>query len=38
MAGMVAAISGMLFSIQLRQYAANEESRIEDSLEVGRRV
>ncbi len=34
MAGMVAALSGMLFSIQLRRYALDESDRVEDSLEV----
>lgn len=34
MAGMVAALSGMLFSIQLRRYALDEGDRVEDSLEV----
>lgn len=34
MAGMVAAISGMMFSIQLRNYAMNEGDRVEDSLEI----
>jgi biopolymer transport protein ExbB len=32
MAGMVAALSGMLFSIQLRRYALDEGDRVEDSL------
>jgi hypothetical protein len=36
MAGMVAALSGMLFSIQLRRYASLEEARVEDSLDIGR--
>lgn len=34
MAGMVAALSGMLFSIQLRRYALDEGDRVEDSLEI----
>jgi len=34
MAGMVAALSGMLFSIQLRRYVIDETERVEDSLEV----
>jgi biopolymer transport protein ExbB len=34
MAGMVAALSGMLFSIQLRRFALDEGDRVEDSLEV----
>ena len=34
MAGMVAALSGMMFSIQLRRYALDEGDRVEDSLEV----
>lgn len=32
MAGMVASLSGMLFSIQLRRYALDEGDRVEDSL------
>ena len=32
MAGMVAALSGMLFSVQLKRYARSESERIEDSL------
>lgn len=36
MAGMVAALSGMLFSIQLQRHANDESERITDSLEVGR--
>jgi biopolymer transport protein ExbB len=36
MAGMVAAISGMLFSVQLQRFAADEGERVEDSLEIGR--
>ena len=35
MAGMVAALSGMLFSIQLRRFALDEAERVADSLEVG---
>jgi biopolymer transport protein ExbB len=34
MAGMVAALSGMLFSIQLRRFASDEAERVADSLEV----
>jgi biopolymer transport protein ExbB len=34
MAGMVAAISGMLFSIQLERYAQNEGARVADGLEI----
>jgi biopolymer transport protein ExbB len=34
MAGMVAALSGMLFSIQLRRFANDESERVEDSLET----
>jgi biopolymer transport protein ExbB len=34
MAGMVAALSGMLFSIQLRRFARDETQRVEDSLEL----
>jgi len=34
MAGMVAALSGMLFSIQLERYAEDETQRISDSLEL----
>jgi hypothetical protein len=34
MAGMVAALSGMLFSIQLRRFAFDEADRVEDSLEL----
>jgi len=34
MAGMVAALSGMLFSIQLRRYVIDEAERVEDSLEI----
>jgi biopolymer transport protein ExbB len=37
MAGMVAALSGMLFSIQLRRYVIDEAERVEDSLEIGHR-
>jgi biopolymer transport protein ExbB len=36
MAGMVAALSGMLFSIQLQRFAHDESERLEDSLELGR--
>ena len=35
MAGMVAALSGMLFSIQLRRLADDESNRVADSLEAG---
>jgi biopolymer transport protein ExbB len=35
MAGMVAAISGMLFSTQLGRFAEDESQRVADSLEVG---
>jgi len=34
MAGMVAALSGMLFSIQLDRFARDESVRVEDSLEL----
>jgi biopolymer transport protein ExbB len=34
MAGMVAALSGMLFSIQLDRFARDESARVADSLEV----
>ena len=34
MAGMVAALSGMLISVQLRKYALDEGDRIEDRLEI----
>jgi biopolymer transport protein ExbB len=34
MAGMVAALSGMLFSIQLERYARDEGNRVADSLEL----
>ena len=34
MAGMVAALSGMLFSIQLERFAHTETSRVADSLEL----
>jgi biopolymer transport protein ExbB len=34
MAGMVAALSGMLFSVQLERFARDESSRVEDSLEL----
>jgi len=36
MAGMVAALSGMLFSIQLRRFARDETERMADSLEADR--
>lgn len=36
MAGMVAAISGMIFSIQLRRFAHDEAERVSDSLETDR--
>ena len=36
MAGMVAALSGMLFSAQLQRFAMYESERLADSLEVGR--
>jgi len=35
MAGMVAALTGMLFSIQLGRFALDESERVADSLEVG---
>ena len=35
MAGMVAALSGMLFSIQLRRYVVDEAARVADSLDIG---
>lgn len=35
MAGMVAALSGMLFSIQLRRFAQSESERVADTLLVG---
>jgi len=35
MAGMVAALSGMLFSIQLRRFARDEGERVADSLQIG---
>ena len=35
MAGMVAALSGMHFSIQLRRFARDEGERMADSLEIG---
>ena len=35
MAGMVAALSGMLFSIQLSRFAVDESDRVADSLEIG---
>ena len=35
MAGMVAALSGMLFSIQLSRFAVDESERVADSLEIG---
>jgi biopolymer transport protein ExbB len=34
MAGMVAAITGMLFIIQLRRFAQDESERVADSLEM----
>jgi biopolymer transport protein ExbB len=34
MAGMVAALSGMLFSIQLERFARDESARVADSLDV----
>ncbi len=34
MAGMVAALSGMLFSIQIERFARNEVERVADSLEL----
>ena len=34
MAGMVAALSGMLFSIQLERFAEDEKQRVADSLEI----
>ena len=34
MAGMVAALSGMLFSIQLERFAEDEKQRVADSLEL----
>ena len=34
MAGMVAAISGMIFSVQIQRYARDEAQRVEDSLEI----
>jgi len=34
MAGMVAALSGMLFSIQLRRWALDEGDRVEDGLDI----
>ena len=34
MAGMVAALSGMLFSIQLRRFAQSEAERVADSLQI----
>ncbi len=35
MAGMVAALSGMLFSVQLQRFVVDESERVADSLEVG---
>jgi biopolymer transport protein ExbB len=35
MAGMVAAISGMIFSVQLHRFAADESERVADRLEIG---
>jgi len=34
MAGMVAALSGMIFSVQLRRFALDESQRVADSLET----
>ena len=34
MAGMVAAISGMLFSVQLHRFAQSETQRVDDGLEI----
>jgi biopolymer transport protein ExbB len=34
MAGMVAALSGMLFSLQLENFARDETERVADQLEV----
>jgi sensor domain CHASE-containing protein len=34
MAGMVAALSGMLFSIQLDRFANDETQRVSDELEI----
>ena len=34
MAGMVAALSGMLFSIQLERFAREESERVADALEL----
>jgi len=34
MAGMVAALSGMLFRIQLDRFAADEAERVADHLEI----
>ncbi len=36
MAGMVTAISGMIFSVQLRRFASDEAERVADSLETER--
>jgi biopolymer transport protein ExbB len=36
MAGMVAAISGMVFSVQLRRFANDEAERVADGLELER--
>jgi ABC-type branched-subunit amino acid transport system permease subunit len=36
MAGMVAALSGMLFSIQLQRFAADETQRVANHLELER--
>ena len=36
MAGMVAAISGMIFSVQLRRFANDEAERVADGLEIER--
>jgi hypothetical protein len=32
---MVAALSGMLFSVQLQRFVVDESERVADSLEVG---
>jgi len=34
MAGMVAALSGMIFSVQLQRFASDEAERVADSLEI----
>jgi len=36
MAGMVAAISGMVFSVQIRRFATEEAQRVADSLQIER--